>query len=82
MAPSDFGFSCLRLFLQFTNYTDLPDGSRISNPVTAYTTPSQTNVPLMAIQVAKDYIRHHFPELIPSGVSFTRLCWYTDSIIF
>ncbi|KAF8499498.1 FAD dependent oxidoreductase [Gautieria morchelliformis] len=68
------------IFLQFTNYVDLPDGSRISVPVTAYTTPSQTNVPLIALQAAKDYIRYHFPQLVPFGISFTRLCWYTDSI--
>jgi len=68
------------LVLQFTNYADLPDGARISVPVTEYTTPSETNVPLVSLEAVKDYIRDHFPELIPFGISYTRLCWYTDSI--
>ena len=59
---------------------DLPDGGRISVPVTAYTTPPQTDVPFTALEAVKDYVRCHFPELVPYGVSFTRLCWYTDSI--
>ncbi|KIJ36772.1 hypothetical protein M422DRAFT_34130, partial [Sphaerobolus stellatus SS14] len=65
---------------KFTNYVSLPDNTRISVPVTAYTTPSQTHVPAQAIQEIKEFIRRHFPDLVTLGISYTRLCWYTDSI--
>lgn len=32
------------------------------------------------MESVKSYIRTHFPDLVPYGISYTRLCWYTDSI--
>ncbi|KAI1863399.1 uncharacterized protein JN550_009510 [Neoarthrinium moseri] len=65
---------------KYTNYQDI-DGRRISVPKTAHVTDDkEANIPLEALEAAKDIISSNMPELTELGISSTKLCWYTDSI--
>ncbi|OTA96211.1 hypothetical protein M434DRAFT_393066 [Hypoxylon sp. CO27-5] len=65
---------------KWTNFRDVC-GKRISVPKTAHVTEEkETRIPIEALNGIKEYITINFPELIPLGISSTRLCWYTDSI--
>ncbi|KAI0836483.1 FAD dependent oxidoreductase [Hypoxylon sp. FL0890] len=65
---------------KWTNFKDVR-GKRISVPKTAHVTEEkETRIPVEALNGIKEYITINFPELVPLGVSSTRLCWYTDSI--
>ncbi|XXG95303.1 hypothetical protein Hte_001564 [Hypoxylon texense] len=65
---------------KWTNFEDV-SGRRISVPRTAHVTEQkETRLPTDALNGIKEYIEVNFPELVPLGISSTRLCWYTDSI--
>ncbi|OTA56649.1 FAD dependent oxidoreductase [Hypoxylon sp. EC38] len=65
---------------KWTNFKDVR-GKRISVPKTAHVTEEkETRIPTEALNSIKEYITINFPELVPLGISSTRLCWYTDSI--
>ncbi|KAI0097060.1 FAD dependent oxidoreductase [Hypoxylon sp. NC0597] len=65
---------------KWTNFKDIR-GKRISVPKTAHVTEEkETRIPIEALNGIKEYITINFPELVPLGISSTRLCWYTDSI--
>ncbi|KAI1408644.1 FAD dependent oxidoreductase [Hypoxylon sp. FL1857] len=65
---------------KWTNFKDVR-GKRISVPKTAHITEEkETRIPIEALNGIKEYITINFPELVPLGISSTRLCWYTDSI--
>ncbi|KAI1775929.1 FAD dependent oxidoreductase [Hypoxylon cercidicola] len=65
---------------KWTNFEDVGE-RRISVPKTAHVTEQkETRIPTDALNGIKEYIEINFPELVPLGISSTRLCWYTDSI--
>ncbi|KAF3064047.1 L-pipecolate oxidase [Daldinia childiae] len=65
---------------KWTNFQDV-GGRRISVPKTAHVTDQkETRIPIDALNGIKEFITINFPELVPLGISSTRLCWYTDSI--
>ncbi|KAI1134630.1 FAD dependent oxidoreductase [Hypoxylon sp. FL0543] len=65
---------------KWTNFKDVR-GKRVSVPKTAHVTEEkETRIPVEALNGIKEYITTNFPELVPLGISSTRLCWYTDSI--
>ncbi|KAI0173080.1 FAD dependent oxidoreductase [Hypoxylon sp. FL1284] len=65
---------------KWTNFEDVGK-RRISVPKTAHVTEQkETRIPTDALNGIKQYIEINFPELIPLGISSTKLCWYTDSI--
>ncbi|KAI8961324.1 FAD dependent oxidoreductase [Daldinia sp. FL1419] len=65
---------------KWTNFQDV-GRRRISVPKTAHITEQkETRIPIDALDGIKEFIRINFPELVPLGISSTRLCWYTDSI--
>ncbi|KAI1469043.1 FAD dependent oxidoreductase [Daldinia caldariorum] len=65
---------------KWTNFQDV-GGRRISVPKTAHVTEEkETRIPIDALNGIKEFITINFPELVPLGISSTRLCWYTDSI--
>lgn len=49
----------------------------VSHVKTAYTEQAETNVPLFGLELIKNFIRQHIPEV--SHISKTRLCWYSDT---
>ncbi|KAI0890851.1 FAD dependent oxidoreductase [Annulohypoxylon nitens] len=65
---------------KWTNFEDVR-GHRISVPRTAHITENkESRLPIDALDGIKEYISVNFPELVPLGITSTRLCWYTDSI--
>ncbi|KAI2462960.1 FAD dependent oxidoreductase [Annulohypoxylon bovei var. microspora] len=65
---------------KWTNFEDVR-GQRISVPRTAHVTEQkESRLPIDALNGIKEYISVNFPELVPLGITSTRLCWYTDSI--
>ncbi|KAI2617948.1 FAD dependent oxidoreductase [Hypomontagnella submonticulosa] len=65
---------------KWTNFEDVR-GHRVSVPKTAHVTEQkESRIPIEALNGIKEYIEVNFPELVPLGISSTRLCWYTDSI--
>ncbi|KAI0879981.1 FAD dependent oxidoreductase [Annulohypoxylon maeteangense] len=65
---------------KWTNFEDVRE-QRISVPRTAHVTDhKETRIPIDALNGIKEYISVNFPELVPLGITSTRLCWYTDSI--
>lgn len=59
-------------------WTNFPENSKISTPITAFTTPSQTALPSTAVSILKRFISRYTPELAELPRK-TRLCWYNDS---
>ncbi|CAJ2504666.1 Uu.00g120600.m01.CDS01 [Anthostomella pinea] len=65
---------------KWTNFDEVK-GRRISVPKTAHVTEQkETRIPKPALDGIKEYISEILPELVPLGISSTKLCWYTDSI--
>ncbi|KAK5054625.1 hypothetical protein LTR84_001516 [Exophiala bonariae] len=67
---------------KYTNPQQQADGSERSVPITRYTENEQlTQIPKQAMRVMKAFVKEYLPELAAEGinVSFSRLCWYTDS---
>ncbi|KAF6808334.1 hypothetical protein CMUS01_13915 [Colletotrichum musicola] len=77
---------------KYTNPVTLADGKERSVPVTrwsAATSPGMsgkggerlTKIPQQALDVIRAFLSENLPELGAGGidVSFTRMCWYTDS---
>ncbi|KKY17180.1 putative sarcosine oxidase [Phaeomoniella chlamydospora] len=66
---------------KFTNFDDVNGGHRMSVPKTAHVTEKkETNIPMISLEAMREYISVNLPELLPLGLSSTKLCWYTDSI--
>lgn len=59
--------------LKWTN----PQPDLNSKVKTAYSKVPETNVPLFGLELIKQFIRKHIPEV--SKIDKTRLCWYSDS---
>ncbi|KAI1497961.1 FAD dependent oxidoreductase [Biscogniauxia marginata] len=66
--------------IKWTNFDNV-GGRRLSVPKTAHVTKEKEDrIPTQAMAGIKEYITLNFPELVPLGISSTKLCWYTDSI--
>ncbi|OLN87325.1 L-pipecolate oxidase 1 [Colletotrichum chlorophyti] len=73
---------------KYTNPVPQPDGRERSVPVTQWSSagsPSEDDrlktVPKQALDVVRAFLAENLPELGAEGIgiSFTRVCWYTDS---